>query len=116
MFRCSADFVSYTEDDIHPIMTYGDFEDDEVSAPNAQHGSDALMAKQRGNPNWGKAAPFNLETTVSSFDSLVKSLGLTPDQYESSSALKSWVGKNKDHKYVPPDLLEAWGFKPSSEI
>ena len=96
-------------------MRYGDF-DREVFAPHAQHGTDALMAKQRGNPNWGKAAPFNLETTVSSFDSLVKSLGLTPDQYESSSALKSWVGKNKDHKYVPPDLLEAWGFKPSSEI
>jgi hypothetical protein len=74
------------------------------------------MAKQRGNPNWGKAAPYTLGSSISSFDSLVKSLGLSPEQYESSSQLKAWVGKNKDHKYVPPDLLEAWGFKSASEI
>jgi hypothetical protein len=74
------------------------------------------MAKRRGNPNWGKPEPFMLGTTVSSFESLVKSLGLSPDQYENSAVLKDWVGKNKDHKYVPLDLLEAWGFKAVSEI
>lgn len=74
------------------------------------------LKKQRGNPNWGKAAPYAVGDTTSSFDSLVKSLGLSPDQYESSTALKIWVGKNKDHKYVPPSLLEAWGFKSASEI
>ena len=46
------------------------------------------MAKRRGNPNWGKPEPFMLGTTVSSFESLVKSLGLSPDQYENSAALK----------------------------
>jgi len=74
------------------------------------------MSKQRGNPNWGKPAPYLLGSTVSSFDSLVKTLGLSPEEYESSSALKSWVVKNKDHKYVPPKLLEAWGLKSASEI
>jgi hypothetical protein len=74
------------------------------------------LKKQRGNPNWGKAAPYTLGDTTSSFDSLVKSLGLSPEQHESASALKTWVGKNKDHKYVPPSLLEAWGFKSASEV
>ncbi len=74
------------------------------------------MAKRRGNPNWGKPEPFMLGSSISSFESLVKTLGLSPDQYENSATLKEWVGKNKDHKYVPLDLLEAWGFKAVSEI
>ena len=74
------------------------------------------MKKQRGNPTWGKAAPFTLGVSVSSFESEVKALGLSPEQYEGSSKLKTWVGKNKDHKYVPPNLLQAWGFKGASEV
>src|SRR5579864_2118150 len=35
---------------------------------------------------------------------------LSPDQYETSDALREWARKNKDQKYVPLDLLEAWGF------
>ncbi len=57
-----------------------------------------------------------LGVSVSSFDALVKSLGLSPDQYANSGPLKEWVAKNKDHKYVPLNLLEAWGFKAQSEI
>ena len=68
-----------------------------------------MAAKRRGNPNWGKAQCFLPPGTGSAFDSLVKSLGLSPEQYEDSSTLKNWVCKNKDHKYVPVELLEAWG-------
>lgn len=74
------------------------------------------MTKRRGNPNWGKPEPATMMTTVSSFDALVKSLGLTPEQYEDSKVLKDWVRVNKDHKYVPQDLLQAWGFPVKSEI
>ena len=74
------------------------------------------MVKRRGNPNWGKPEPVMLGTSMSSFEALVKSLGLSPDQYEDSRPLKDWVAKNKDHKYVPLNLLEAWGFKAQSEI
>ena len=74
------------------------------------------MAKRRGNPNWGKPEPVVMSTTVSSFEAMVKSLGLAPHQYEDSPVLKDWVRKNKDHKYVPLNLLEAWGFKAQSEI
>lgn len=46
-----------------------------------------------------------------SFDEIVRNLGLSsPAEYVSSAALKDWVRVNKDHKYVPQDLLEAWGF------
>jgi hypothetical protein len=74
------------------------------------------MTKRRGNPNWGKPEPAVTAAAVSSFDALVKSLGLTPEQYEQSKVLKDWVRVNKDHKYVPQDLLLAWGFPVKSEI
>ena len=68
------------------------------------------MSNRRGNPSWGKPEPFGMAFTPSSFEHLVKSLQLSPGQYETSTALKDWVRKNKDHKYVPPELLEIWGF------
>ena len=74
------------------------------------------MVKRRGNPNWGKPEPLPFGPSTTSFEAVVKSLGLSPDQYENSIKLKEWVGRNKDQKYVPPDLLEAWGFKASSEV
>ncbi|HET9409133.1 MAG TPA: hypothetical protein VFO39_17955 [Candidatus Sulfotelmatobacter sp.] len=47
---------------------------------------------------------------ATSFDHVVAILGLAPEQYKSSAALKEWVRQNKDEKYVPPDLLKHWGF------
>jgi hypothetical protein len=48
--------------------------------------------------------------SATTFDRVVENLGLRPEEYVASSALKEWVRLNKDEKYVPPDLLEAWGF------
>ena len=48
--------------------------------------------------------------SATSFDQVVKSLGLRPEEYRYSSSLKEWVLRNKDEKYVPSDLLKAWGF------
>ena len=45
-----------------------------------------------------------------SFEQVVKELRLSPQEYESSAALKEWVRANKDEKYVPSYLLKAWGF------
>ena len=73
-------------------------------------------SKRRGNPNWGKPQPLSFVPTVSSFESLVKRLKLAPHQYEDSKPLKEWVRANKNHKYVPQDLLKAWGFEAISEI
>lgn len=48
--------------------------------------------------------------SATSFDHVVKILGLSPHEYENSLQLKEWVRRNKDEKYVPSDLLKAWGF------
>ena len=68
------------------------------------------MAKKRGNPNWGKPElniiPY---TGASSFEEIVRRLRLSPAEYEDSIQLKAWVQKNKDHRYVPSSLLQAWG-------
>jgi hypothetical protein len=69
------------------------------------------MAKKRGNPNLGKPRPTRLPIlSPTSFEGVAKSLGLSPGDFEGSISLKEWVLKNKDEKYVPQDLLKAWGF------
>jgi hypothetical protein len=64
----------------------------------------------RGNPliRFGVGRTFNVDAGPSCFEDVVKALGLSPNEYEQSAQLKAWVQKNKDHKYVPPDLLQAW--------
>jgi hypothetical protein len=74
------------------------------------------MAAQRGTPNSArseviKPPPFS----ESSFERVVDSLKLSPEQYQSSTALREWVLQNKDHKYVPPELLKAFGFQVNLE-
>lgn len=83
---------------------------------DAIHKGLLLMAKRRGNPNWGKPEPIMLGVSVTSFEAQVKSLGLSPHQYVDSVPLKEWVARNKDNKYVPLNLLDAWGFKALSEV
>jgi hypothetical protein len=75
-----------------------------------------MAAKRRGNPNWGKPEPYILTNTVCSFDSLAKALKLSPEQYEHSHELKEWSLRNKDSKYVPQDLLQAWNFVPKTGL
>jgi len=67
-----------------------------------------MLKRRRGNPNWTKPVYASLGPTVASFDAIVKELGLSPEQFETSDVLKQWVLKNKDQKYVPLDLLRAW--------
>jgi len=47
---------------------------------------------------------------ATSFERIVRALRLTPEEYVHSVPLKEWVRQNKDDKYVPSDLLKAWGF------
>src|SRR6266704_1109575 len=68
------------------------------------------VAKKRGNPNWGKPEVNRaLYKGASSFEEVVRRLRLSPAEYEGSIQLKDWVQKNKDQKYVPLNLLQAWG-------
>lgn len=67
------------------------------------------MRNQR-NSNWGQAyGPSPI--TSSSFEEIVKQLKLAEKEYKNSIALKQWAQKHKDSKYVPQDLLEAWGIE-----
>jgi hypothetical protein len=42
---------------------------------------------------------------------MVRGLKLSEKEYRSSIPLKEWAQKHKDSKYVPQDLLEAWGIE-----
>ena len=70
------------------------------------------MAKKRGNPNWGKPELHSaLLVQPNSFEEVVKKLRLSPTEYESSIQLQDWARNNKDQKYVPSTLLQAWGLE-----
>jgi hypothetical protein len=74
------------------------------------------MAPQRGTSNSNLPRATNPPSiSESSFERVVDSLKLSPEQYQNSSALREWVLQNKDHKYVPPDLLKAFGFQVNLE-
>ncbi len=53
---------------------------------------------------------------ASAFERVARHLGLSPSQYASSAALKAWVRRNKDSKYVPAYLLDLWGFEVDDEL
>src|ERR1039458_922250 len=75
------------------------------------------MAKRRGNPNWGKPEPIGpVVPTVTSFEQIVKEFKLSPDQYIRSTRLREWARRNKNSKYIPEALLEAWGFEIESTL
>jgi len=45
-----------------------------------------------------------------SFEQIVEELGLSPEEFQTSRELKNWARRNMDNKYVPWELLKAWGF------
>jgi hypothetical protein len=45
---------------------------------------------------------------------MVAMLHLSPGEYENSTVLKAWVLKNKDHRYMPSELLQTWGLRVDS--
>jgi hypothetical protein len=76
----------------------------------------ALMSSQHGTSRSAKLAANSARAfSESSFEKMVDSLKLSPDQYQSSAELREWVLRNKDDKYVPPDLLKAYGFQVNLE-
>jgi hypothetical protein len=64
--------------------------------------------RNKVNSNWGKACG-EIPKTPTSFEEMVQRLKLSEKDYRSSAPLKEWAQKHKDSKYVPQDLLEAWG-------
>ena len=58
-------------------------------------------------PNESSITPHGERT----FEHFVRRLHLSPEEYATSAELKEWVRRHKDHKYVPSQLLELWGFE-----
>jgi hypothetical protein len=76
-----------------------------------------IMAKRRGNPNWGKPEPIGpVVPTPTEFEQVVKEFKLTPDQFQRSTRLREWARRNKNSKYIPEPLLQAWGFEIESSL
>lgn len=75
------------------------------------------MTRKPRNPNWGK--PFSQihgPEQVCAFDKLTEKLELQPEQYEQSSALREWVNKNRNRRYVPEWLLLAWNLEVTVKV
>ena len=51
-----------------------------------------------------------------SFERVVQTLHLAPEEYAGSHELRVWVRRNKSFRYVPPDVLASFGFKPGAEV
>lgn len=74
------------------------------------------MSFQHGTSRSAKLAANNARAfSESSFERIVDSLKLSPEQYQNSPELREWVLRNKDDKYVPPELLKAYGFNVNLE-
>ena len=71
------------------------------------------MSKKRySGQSWGPKGVLPMPCNrPSSFEEMVQKMGLSPAEYEKSAELKQWVLANVGQKYVPVDLLIAWGFE-----
>jgi hypothetical protein len=67
---------------------------------------------RRGNRNFTRPEAIGpMVFSACSFDEFVRRLNISPEQYKRSAQLREWVRQSKDHKYVPTDLLESFGFQ-----
>jgi len=72
-------------------------------------------AVRRGNPHFTNPAAIAAPVAAGScFEKVVEDLHLSPRDYLTSVALRDWVYRNKDDKYVPSEVLEAFGFEVST--
>src|SRR5712671_4183565 len=74
-----------------------------------------VMRRRQVNRNFTKPGSRQIVFSANSFEQMVKTLNISPEEYRSSLALKEWVRQNKDQRYVPPELLEAFGFQVDVE-
>ncbi len=71
---------------------------------------EVLKLRNKGNSNWGKTGG-DIPIVPSSFEEMARRLKLSKNEYRGSTTLKQWAQKHKNSKYVPQDLLEAWGLR-----
>ena len=52
----------------------------------------------------------SVPSSPSSFEEVARKLKLVPEHYKDSLQLRDWVFRHKDEKYVPSNVLKAFGF------
>jgi hypothetical protein len=74
-----------------------------------------LVARKRGNPNWGRPIPPT-PVLATEFELQVRQLRLTQETYVFSAELQRWCWKNRNRFYIPEWLLEEWGISVDPNI
>ena len=76
--------------------------------------NDWAICDQHREKHWYRSKMCIRDRT--SFEQIVKEFKLSPDQYIRSTRLREWARRNKNSKYIPEALLEAWGFEIESTL
>ncbi len=75
------------------------------------------MARKRGNPNWGKPAPYVVRSaSPTEFDKQVRRLRLTEQNLANSDRLRMWCKENKNRFYIPEKLLMEWKISVDASV
>ena len=67
------------------------------------------MPKPPRHGGWGTGYQTPKNPEITQFEKQVKRLGLQEHEWRHSIQLKAWVSRYKHHRFVPEDLLIAWG-------
>jgi hypothetical protein len=70
--------------------------------------SRAVFKRTRHNYTWGRSGPVP-PAQLTEFECVVIELGLAPEQYMDSPALRLWASANRNRRYIPEELLNHWG-------
>jgi hypothetical protein len=74
------------------------------------------MSNRKPSRNFTNPCRTSIQAPVeSSFEQVVQSLRLAPEEYAGSVELKAWVIQNMHSRYVPSDLLAVFGFEEVAE-
>jgi hypothetical protein len=102
-------FLSHTSENegaAHPEAAY--------HRPDSRR--DVLMARKRGNPNWGSGRLPRIPALPTAFEKQVQRLGLNEQTCATSEELERWCELNKNHCYIPESLLKQWGMFVDADV
>jgi hypothetical protein len=68
------------------------------------------MTNNEKSANWasGRVAGIS-QAEPTGFDAQVQRLGLNAGNWDASKELREWCERNKNHCYIPEELLAKWG-------
>jgi hypothetical protein len=69
--------------------------------------------KPANSVRWAQQPWIEVPDRRTDFEGVVARLGLSgkPEAWARSRALKNWTRTHKHHRYIPEELLRAWGFE-----